>query len=239
MLFRNSSPYLMTPDSIISLRRSFPSRVRSPTPANTENPLCFFAILFMSSLIRTVLPTPAPPNRPILPPLRYGSRRSMTFMPVKRTSCDVVRSSNFGGSRCMGSAPVLSSSSMPSMLSPVTFMTRPLICAPVGIVMGAKVLVTSRPLCRPSVLSIATVRTVSSPMCCCTSRTRVLPSFLLIVNASWIRGNSLTTSSPDMSKCTSTTGPITCEICPVNPGIFRFLLLKSARYMKKTCQPRP
>ena len=30
MLFRNSSPYLMTPDSIISRSRSLPSRVRSP-----------------------------------------------------------------------------------------------------------------------------------------------------------------------------------------------------------------
>ena len=70
ILLRNSSPYLMTPDSIISRRRSLPSRVRSPTPANTENPLCFLAILLISSLIRTVFPTPAPPNSPIFPPFR-------------------------------------------------------------------------------------------------------------------------------------------------------------------------
>ena len=29
-----------------------------------------------------VLPTPAPPNRPILPPLLYGSSKSITLMPV-------------------------------------------------------------------------------------------------------------------------------------------------------------
>ena len=39
------------------------------TPANTENPPCAFAILFINSMIVTVLPTPAPPNRPIFPPL--------------------------------------------------------------------------------------------------------------------------------------------------------------------------
>src|SRR5712692_9119898 len=31
----------------------------------------------------TVLPTPAPPNRPILPPRTKGSRRSMTLKPVR------------------------------------------------------------------------------------------------------------------------------------------------------------
>ena len=30
----------MTPDSVISSHRSLPSRVRSPTPANTEYPPC-------------------------------------------------------------------------------------------------------------------------------------------------------------------------------------------------------
>ena len=87
-------------------------------------------------------------------------------MPVKSTSWDVVRSSNFGGSLCIGREPFLSSSPMPSMQSPVTFITRPLICAPTGMVIGSKVLVTSMPLWSPSVLSIATVLTVSSPMCC-------------------------------------------------------------------------
>ena len=40
-----------------------------PVPAKTEKPCCFLAMLLISSWISTVLPTPAPPNRPILPPL--------------------------------------------------------------------------------------------------------------------------------------------------------------------------
>lgn len=102
------SPSLMTPLSIISLYKSLPSRVRSPTPANTEKPPdqrkpesfqqtcfvikkiktssicivinqpCALATLLMSSMISTVLPTPAPPKRPIFPPLWYGARRSTT-----------------------------------------------------------------------------------------------------------------------------------------------------------------
>ena len=47
---------------------SLPSRVRSPTPANTERPSYALAILLINSMINTVLPTPAPPNKPILPP---------------------------------------------------------------------------------------------------------------------------------------------------------------------------
>ena len=72
----------MTPLSWNSSQRSLPSRVRSPTPPNTDTPPCFRAMLWISSMMTTVLPTPAPPNRPILPPCRYGSSRSMTLMPV-------------------------------------------------------------------------------------------------------------------------------------------------------------
>ncbi len=57
-----------TPDSFISIQRSLPSRVRSPTPVNTEKPLWTAAMLRISSWMSTVLPTPAPPNRPTLPP---------------------------------------------------------------------------------------------------------------------------------------------------------------------------
>ena len=57
-----------TPDSAISMRRSVPSRVRSPTPANTDTPPCCWATRRIISVMSTVLPTPAPPNRPILPP---------------------------------------------------------------------------------------------------------------------------------------------------------------------------
>ena len=40
----------MTPDSCISSQRSLPSRVRSPTPANTDTPPCFMAMLLISSM---------------------------------------------------------------------------------------------------------------------------------------------------------------------------------------------
>ena len=62
--------FLITPDSVISPYRSLPSLVLSPTPENTEIPPCCLAMLLINSWIRTVLPTPAPPNRPILPPFR-------------------------------------------------------------------------------------------------------------------------------------------------------------------------
>ena len=39
----------MTPDSRISCHRSLPSRVRSPTPPNTEYPPCCLATLLISS----------------------------------------------------------------------------------------------------------------------------------------------------------------------------------------------
>ncbi len=45
-------------------------------------------MLLMSSIIVTVLPTPAPPNRPILPPLANGQIRSTTLMPVSSSSTD-------------------------------------------------------------------------------------------------------------------------------------------------------
>ncbi len=42
------------------------------------------------SMMRTVLPTPAPPNRPILPPLAVGASRSTTLMPVTRICASVA-----------------------------------------------------------------------------------------------------------------------------------------------------
>ena len=60
----------ITFDSFISSYKSFPSRVRSPTPAKTDTPPCALAMLLINSIINTVFPTPAPPNRPILPPRR-------------------------------------------------------------------------------------------------------------------------------------------------------------------------
>ena len=92
----------MTPDSVISSMRSLPSRVRSPTPANTDTPACSWATFRISSWMMTVLPTPAPPKMPILPPFLNGQMRSMTLRPVSKTSTSVVCWSNAGGSRWIG-----------------------------------------------------------------------------------------------------------------------------------------
>ena len=87
-------------------------------------------------------------------------------MPVKSTSFEVAKSSYLGGSRWMGYSVLRSSWPMPSMASPVTLSSRPLIWLPMGMEMGLPDRVTSMPRMRPSVESIAMVRTESSPMCC-------------------------------------------------------------------------
>ena len=56
-------------------------------------------MLFTNSIIKTVLPTPAPPNNPILPPFAYGSIKSITLIPVNNTSDEVDKSSNLGAGR--------------------------------------------------------------------------------------------------------------------------------------------
>ena len=50
----------------------------------------------------TVLPTPAPPKRPTLPPLTYGAIRSITLMPVSKISVFGSSSGSAGGSRWIG-----------------------------------------------------------------------------------------------------------------------------------------
>ena len=56
-------------------------------------------MLLISSIIKTVLPTPAPPNNPILPPRAYGANKSTTLIPVTRTSVSVDCSTNSGAGR--------------------------------------------------------------------------------------------------------------------------------------------
>ena len=82
--------------SLNSRYRSLPSRVRSPTPQNTDLPPCPFATLLISSWMTTVLPTPAPPKSPILPPFTNGAIRSTTLMPVSKISVFGSRSTKSG-----------------------------------------------------------------------------------------------------------------------------------------------
>ena len=75
-----------------------PSRQRSPMPQKMLIPLCLPTTLWISSVITTVLPTPAPPKRARpFPPRSRGTSRSMALMPVKKTSCDVTRRASFDG----------------------------------------------------------------------------------------------------------------------------------------------
>jgi hypothetical protein len=89
----------------------------------------------------------------------------------------------------------------------MTFMIRPSVIGPTGTRICEPVSVTSWPRVRPSVASIAIVRTVLSPRCCATSRTRRLSPFI-VSSADRIGGRS-------PSKVTSTTAPITWLMRPV------------------------
>ena len=170
----------MTPDSVISLMRSLPSRERSPTPANTDTPACSLATLLISSWMMTVLPTPAPPKTPTLPPLRKGAMRSMTLMPVSKTSTSVVWSSKAGGRRWIGRLFLALTGPFPSIGWPRTSNTRPRVDSPTGTVIGAPVSMTSVPRARPSVVVMATARTQLLPRCCWTSQVeRLLPSRMI------------------------------------------------------------
>ena len=169
---------LMTLDSVISMSRSLPSRVRSPTPANTDTPPKFLATRVIISWMSTVLPTPAPPNRPILPPFTYGVSRSMTLMPVSRISVLgssglVERRRGRGGSghRSATCSDAVGTSSV----SPSTLNTCPLVTSPTRRTeMASPVSVTVTPRTMPSVCCMEIARTTLSPMCWATSRVSVL-----------------------------------------------------------------
>ena len=129
-------------------------------------------MLLMSSSIVTVLPTPAPPNRPILPPLANGQMRSTTLMPVSRSSTDGESSSNLGAAAWIERRSSVLTGPRSSMGRPSTSITRPSVPGPTGTEMGAPVPFTFMPRRRPSDEPIAIVRTMPSPSCCSTSKVR-------------------------------------------------------------------
>ena len=165
----------MTPDSSISSQRSLPSRVRSPTPANTETPPCCIATLWISSWIEHRLADAG-----------AAEEADLAALDVRRDQVDDLdarsrrsRSSATGRGRPAGRGGSASarrlrdrpasrrsarrSRSRGGRASP----------SPTGTEIGAPVSTTSVPRARPSVESIATARTRSSPRCCCTSATSV------------------------------------------------------------------
>src|SRR6202046_671568 len=85
-------------------------------------------------------------------------------------------------------------------------MMRPSVPAPTGTLIGWPVSDTSWPRTRPSLISMAMVRTVDSPRCWATSSTRRLPWFLV--------SSALRIAGRWSSNCTSTTAPMTWVMRP-------------------------
>ena len=164
-------------------------------------------MLLISSWIMTVLPTPAPPNAPTLPPFENGQTRSMTLIPVSRICTLVSCSVSVGAGRWIGYRFSYFTGPRLSIGSPVTLNRRPSTASPTGTVIGTPVSVTLMPRLSPSVEDMATERTQFSPRCCCTSRASFigLPfTSYSISKALYIFGSAFSSGNS-----TSTTGPIT------------------------------
>src|SRR5579884_1950815 len=136
-------------------------------------------------------------------------------MPVSKISTFGDRSRNAGGSRWIGQRSSPDGAGFSSIGSPITFHRRPSVPSPTGTEMGPPVSTTSIPRGRPSVESIATARTRSSPRCCCTSATSSPPSGRVIRSAEY-------TSGSRSGKTASTTTPLISTTLPT------FLLLPFA-----------
>jgi hypothetical protein len=159
-------------DSLISRKRSLPSRVRSPTPAKHRDAAVLLGDVVDELEDETVLPTPAPPKSPILPPLRYGARRSMTLMPVSKISTLVDWSVKEGGSRWIGSFLAFTGPASSTGL-PTTLRMRPRHSLPTGIMIGLPVSFGFH-AADQAVGGVHRDRAdVDSPRCCATSRTRL------------------------------------------------------------------
>ena len=79
----------------------------------------------MNSMTSTVLPTPAPPKRPVLPPRTNGHSRSITLMPVGRISPTPIASSSGPGAATIGRVPLAASGAPPSSGLPNRSSNRP------------------------------------------------------------------------------------------------------------------
>src|SRR3954451_20257037 len=171
----------------------------------------------MNSWMMTVLPTPAPPNTPTLPPLANGAMRSMTFRPVSNTSVAVVWSSNAGAARWIGYVCSAFTGPLLSIGRPRTSNTRPSVAGPTGTLIGAPVSCASAPRASPSVVVIATARTQLLPRCCWTSHTSGEPSrsisTALKIAGRWPCGNSMSTTGPVIAITRPVVGAATAIAC--------------------------
>ena len=130
------SPVWAISIACISSQMSLPSRVRSPTPAKTLYPPWRVATRVISSWMITVLPSPAPPNRPVLPPRTNGASRSMTLMPVTKISLLGTSESNGGGAAWIERYSSASTGPRLSIGSPSRLNTRPSTLGPTGMRTG-------------------------------------------------------------------------------------------------------
>ena len=132
-------------------------------------------------MLMTVLPVPAPPNSPTLPPRARGAIRSTTLMPVSSICALVSCSAYAGGSRWMGQRVMSAGIASPgSSGSPTTLKIRPRVCGPTGTVIGPPESSAEAPRASPSVESSARQRTQLLPRCCCTSVMSVPAPFISI-----------------------------------------------------------
>ena len=104
--------------------------------------------MFISSWIRTVLPTPAPPNRPILPPFKYGANKSTTFIPVSSISAVPPISLYAGACLCIGNSGAFFGAGASSTGSPRTLNILPNVASPTGTLIGLQI---GRASCRERV----------------------------------------------------------------------------------------
>ena len=134
--------------------------------------------------------------------------------------------------RLVDGAPLLGAGTGPasSTGSPTTLMMRPSVPSPTGTVIGSPVSVTSWPRTRPSLVSMAIVRTVDSPRCCATSSTRRLPWFSV--------SSALRIAGSWPSNCTSTTAPMTWVMCPTVGHGWSLLLLRHSVATRCLTAPR-
>ena len=146
-----------------------------------------------------------------MPPRTNGATRSITLIPVSKISISGERSTKAGGSRWIGQRSP-DAGSLLSTGSPMTFQIRPRVCSPTGTVIGPPVSTTSTPRGTPSVESIATVRTRSSPRCCWTSAIRSIsgrpPLSGTVIRTAWLICGSWS------GKTASITTPLISMILP-------------------------
>ena len=116
-------------------------------------------MLWIISVSSTVLPTPAPPNSPALPPRSSGTSTSMTLMPVSKISDLVERCASGGGARCTERHSTSDKAASRSMVLPNTSNIRERMALPTGAFNGPPVSSTAMPRARPWVGVSAMPRT--------------------------------------------------------------------------------